>query len=70
MPNQPNPDRRHRMVRVPEAEWTDLDTAAKAQATNRARLINEFISWYLRRPGAKLPKRPPTTTDSAEDDPR
>jgi hypothetical protein len=27
--------------------------------TKRAALIRTFIDWYLRKPGAKLPARPP-----------
>jgi len=26
--------------------------------TDRAKVINQFLRWYLHRPGAKLPKRP------------
>lgn len=47
------------MVRVPEAEWVDFRAAAEADGTDRAKAINAFIRWYLRRPGARLPTRPP-----------
>ncbi len=49
----------HRSVRVDDADWADLDAAAKAAGTDRAKLINAFLRWYLRRPGARLPERPP-----------
>lgn len=26
--------------------------------SDRAKALNQFIHWYLRRPGAKLPERP------------
>lgn len=42
-------------IRVPDNDWNDLRAVAgrRAHAT-----IREFIRWYLRRPGAKLPERP------------
>lgn len=46
-----------RQIRIGD-EWLDFDTAAKSQGTERAALVREFIAWYLRRPGAKLPSRP------------
>ena len=41
-----------RQMRIPD------DQAAKAAGTVRAEAVREFIRWYLRRPGAKLPTRP------------
>ena len=46
-----------RQIRIGE-EWYEFDAAAKAQETERAAVIREFIAWYLRKPGAKLPVRP------------
>jgi hypothetical protein len=48
----------HRSVRVEDADWADLDAAAKSAGTDRAKLIVAFIRWYLQRPGAELPERP------------
>ncbi|MFJ2780245.1 hypothetical protein [Kitasatospora sp. NPDC087315] len=56
MPNAPKTQ--HRSVRFDDDTWTDLLVAAKAQGADRAKLLNEFAAWYLRRPGAKLPARP------------
>jgi ABC-type thiamine transport system substrate-binding protein len=56
MPNAPKTQ--HRSVRFDNDTWTDLLAAAKSQNTDRAKLLNEFAAWYLRRPGAKLPARP------------
>lgn len=56
MPNQPRTQ--HRSVRVSDDDWADLDTAAKLAGTDRATLIKQFIRWYLRRSGVKLPERP------------
>ncbi|MFJ6215053.1 hypothetical protein ACIQGZ_17210 [Streptomyces sp. NPDC092296] len=55
MPNAPKTP--PRQIRIGD-EWYDFDTAAKTMGTERATLIREFIAWYLRRPGAKLPQRP------------
>lgn len=54
-PNQPKTPARQ--VRIGE-EWYEFDDAAKRMGTERAALIREFIHWYLRKPGAKLPMRP------------
>lgn len=38
--------------------WEEFGTAAEAQGTDRSKVINEFIRWFLRKPGAKMPARP------------
>lgn len=63
MPNQPRTQ--HRSVRIDDADWADLDDAAKAAGADRAKIINQFIRWYLRRPGAELPERQEGTEDQA-----
>jgi hypothetical protein len=59
VPNQPRTQ--HRSVRIEDDDWSDADAAAKGAGTDRAKIINQFIRWYLRRPGAELPERPPTS---------
>ncbi|RLU81086.1 hypothetical protein CTZ27_33120 [Streptomyces griseocarneus] len=56
MPNAPKTPARQ--MRIGE-EWLAFDDAAKSQGTERAAVVRSFIAWYLRRPGAKLPERPP-----------
>jgi hypothetical protein len=56
MPNAPK--NKHRSVRFSDEDWDDLDTATKAQDSDRGTVIKELVAWYLRRPGAKLPARP------------
>lgn len=56
VPNKPGTQ--HRSVRVSEEDWKGFDEAAKRSGADRGTLIKQFIRWYLRRPGAKLPKRP------------
>jgi hypothetical protein len=53
----------NRVVRVPDADWDDL--GERAGARNRAQVIRDLVAWYLRRPGAKLPERPPANTTGA-----
>ncbi|WP_262015665.1 hypothetical protein [Micromonospora sp. Mcm103] len=50
-----------RPVRVDLDEWERFGVAAKSQGADRSSLIREFMRWYLRLPGAKLPKRPDAT---------
>jgi hypothetical protein len=47
----------NRVVRIDDSDWADLGAAAGER--NRANVIRELVRWYLRRPGAKLPERPP-----------
>ena len=56
MPNAPKTQ--HRSVRVSDEDWADLEAATAVAGTDRAKVINQLIHWYLRRPGAKLPERP------------
>jgi hypothetical protein len=55
MPNAPKTP--PRQIRIGD-DWYDFDHAAKAQGTERATVLRHFIAWYLRRPGATMPKRP------------
>lgn len=47
----------NRVVRIGDDDWTDL--GERAGVRNRAEVIRSLVAWYLRRPGAKLPERPP-----------
>lgn len=41
-----------------DAEWWAFEAAARRQGTDRSSLLRDFIAYYLRRPGAKMPRRP------------
>lgn len=56
MPNQPKTP--NRAIRISDEDWADLRASADASGSDRTKVINQFIRWYLRRPGAKLPERP------------
>lgn len=57
VPNQPKTQ--HRSVRVEDDDWSDAEEATGRMGTDRAKVINQLLRWYLRRPGARLPERPP-----------
>ncbi|MFH9248206.1 hypothetical protein ACH4LK_22590 [Streptomyces lydicus] len=61
MPNVPKT--KHRSVRIDDQDWEDLQ--ARAPEGDRSAAIKELLAWYLRRPGAKLPKRPDVPARSA-----
>jgi hypothetical protein len=52
-----------RKFRAPDDEWEPFEAATRAVhpegRSPRGRVLREFIRWYMRRPGAKLPERPP-----------
>lgn len=52
-----------RQFRAPKDEWDPFEPATRVIYPTgrgpRGRVIREFIRWYMRRPGAKLPRRPP-----------
>lgn len=52
-----------RRFRAPDDEWEPFEAATRAVhpegRSPRARVIREFMRWYMRRPGSKLPERPP-----------
>jgi hypothetical protein len=52
-----------RKFRAPQDEWDPFEAATRAQhpegRSPRSRVLREFMRWYMRRPGAKLPVRPP-----------
>ncbi|MFD3844780.1 hypothetical protein ACFWVB_02670 [Streptomyces microflavus] len=49
--------------RVPLADWVWFGKATRAERPTgrspRGQVLREFMAWYMRRPGAKLPTRPP-----------
>jgi hypothetical protein len=47
-----------RPVRVDDDLWAKF--GALVGPRDRSELLRQFIRWYVREPGAKLPQRPPT----------
>lgn len=44
-----------RSLRVGDPDWSDFH---KVTGTRLPAVVWQFIRWYLRRPGARLPERP------------
>lgn len=47
------------VVSMPGELWRRFGVLAGVR--NRSELLRQFVAWYLREPGAKLPERPPRT---------
>jgi len=45
-------------LRVTEDAWARFGEAAEQAGVPRAELLRQFIAWYSRDPGAKMPTRP------------
>lgn len=44
-------------MRIEEDLWEPFGKLVGER--NRSTVIRQFIAWYIRKPGAKLPERPP-----------
>lgn len=56
VPNKPRTQ--HRSVRIDDADWADLEAVAELNGLDRAKILNAYVQWHLRRPRAALPDRP------------
>lgn len=45
-------------IRVDTDLWDRFGAAAEQAGTDRSEALRAFIRWYLREPGARMPKRP------------
>ena len=62
-----------RNLRAEDDLWGSFGAACAAAGIDRSTALRDFMRWYMREPGAKLPKRPdpppsagpeqPVTTD-------
>ncbi len=59
MANQPKTPLQN--FRVDPGLWDRFDQAVhRADAeSDRSKVLRQFVAWYVREPGAKLPARPP-----------
>jgi hypothetical protein len=51
-----------RGIRIADDLWAQVTEAAKAEGTDATALTRDFYAWWVRRPGARMPKRPPSTS--------
>lgn len=54
-----------RNLRVVSEVWEPALDAAREQGRTLTDVIIQFLRWYLRMPGAKLPERPPRKPPAA-----
>lgn len=47
-----------RGIRIPDETWQSAVEQARKEGTSAGELCREFLDWWMRKPGAKLPKRP------------
>jgi hypothetical protein len=47
-----------RSTQIEDAPWARFGDVAKAVGMSRAALMRDLVLWFIRWPGAKLPKRP------------
>lgn len=52
-----------RGVRIPDKRWQKFDETTKAAGTDKSKAVNDFVGWFNREDGAKLPKRPDPPAD-------
>jgi hypothetical protein len=50
----------HRTMRVERDLWLPFGVNCERVNTDMSSAVREFIAWFNREPGAKLPKRPDT----------
>lgn len=54
-------------MRVDDVDWQELAKMAAVLGTDRNKLLNQLVRWYLERPGVELPPRPgEVSTESVE----
>ncbi len=58
-----------RAIAVPQVRWDAFREVATALGTDRSKLLNTVMAWYLREPNAVLPRRPvmPQPPDVADE---
>lgn len=52
-------------ARIPLDKWDRFGELAAELGTDRSKVLNDFVSWYLRERGARLPERPARKTPEA-----
>lgn len=62
MPNAPKTTAKP--MRIPDDEWDAFGEAAAQVGLDRTKVAREFIRWFTRQPGAKMPKRPGTKDEA------
>lgn len=53
-------------IRGDDKAWEDFGVAAERAGADRSELVRQFVDWYRRKPGARMPKRPDPAGQDAE----
>ncbi|WP_146174724.1 hypothetical protein [Umezawaea tangerina] len=53
-------------IRVDEVLWEQFGAQAMRSGGDRSALLRDFIRWYVREPGARMPKRPEVGAPAAD----
>jgi hypothetical protein len=66
IPTVPNPENFTpiRSIRIAASTWDRAKVLAREQGKSMSELVREFLDWWLRTPGAKLPTRPETDREA------
>jgi hypothetical protein len=54
-----------RNFRATDAQWDGAMDAAHRAGVNLPDVLRDFLDWYQRKPGARMPVRPPESPSSA-----
>lgn len=52
-------------IRIDESLWIAFGESAGATGSDRSTVLREFVRWYVREHGAKMPRRPDAPSESA-----
>lgn len=54
-----------RPIRIEPTLWEQFGQATATAGADRSGVLRDFIRWYVREPGGKLPRRPEATGGDA-----
>lgn len=55
-----------RPIRVPGDLWNRFGEAAERAGGDRAKVLRDFMRWYIHEEGYKMPRRPPLSDSPQE----
>ncbi|MFC6090705.1 hypothetical protein [Saccharothrix lopnurensis] len=56
----------HRQFRAEDDVWAKFGEAVKPLGTDRSAVLRDFVRWFVREPGAKMPRRPDSSKPPVE----
>ncbi|MEU8327138.1 hypothetical protein [Micromonospora sp. NPDC048839] len=55
-----------RPIRIDSTLWERFGASVGSLGLDRSAVLRDFIRWYTREPGAKMPRRPDVTASAKE----